>query len=490
VGTIERFGRNIIWLAGAEVINKSISFLYIAYLARTLGSAEFGIYAVILVFVNLAITLTEWGLGMVIVRDVTRDRRSAGKYVANSLLIQLMAFILVTACVVPLVYLLGYAPNVRYLIFIATSGALFFSSSKSFEAIFRAHERFDYPAIISVIITIVRAVLYIAGIRAGFGLHGVILASVAVAVLSLALNATFSHRKLGPFHLSFDRGLWKYLLREGLAFALLGLIMLIYFRADTVILSKLRGETVTGWYNAAFRIFELLLLFPTLISTSVFPMMSRLHIGSKDLNRMVYQKYLEYMLLLGLPMAIGLTILSDRVILLIFGDQFIPSAGALSILMWTLMIAFLNSPPAAVLNSGHRQWMVVVVTLLATFLNVALALLLIPLYSLEGAAFATLLPRILVFSSLQLLVARYYFKADMVRYLPKAVLASGTMGLLVYLGREWSLLEVVSTGVVSYLGFLFLLRVFDDFDKVLVRSALPLALSTYQGQGNETPKEG
>lgn len=461
-----------------------------AYLARTLGSAEFGVYAVVLVFVNLAIAFTEWGLGMVIVRDVARDRGLAGKYVANSLLIQLMAFILVTVSVVPLVYLLGYAPDVKWLIFVATSGALFLSNGKSFEAIFRAHERFDYPAIISVIVTVVRAVLYIGVVRAGFGLHGVIMASVAVAVFSLALNVTCSHRELGPFHLALDRGLWRYLLQEGLAFALLGVIMVIYFRADTVILSKLRGETVTGWYNAAFRVFELLLLLPTLISTSVFPMMSRLHVDSKDLNRMVYQKYLEYMLLLGLPMAIGLTILSDRVILLIFGDQFIPSAGALSILMWTLMIAFLNSPPAAVLNSGHRQWMVVVVTLLATFLNLALALLFIPLYSLEGAAFATLLPRILVFFSLQLLVARYYFKSDMLRYLPKVVLASGTMGLLVYLGREWNLLEVISIGLVSYLVLLYLLRVFDDFDKTLVRRALPLALSTCQGQDNQTLKGG
>ncbi len=261
-------------------------------------------------------------------------------------------------------------------------------------------------------------------------------------------------------------------MREGLSFTLLGILVVIYFRSDTIILSRLKGEMVTGWYGAAFRVFEVLFVFPSLISSAVFPIMSRFHVGAKDLNRVLYSKYLEYMFLLGLPMAVGATLLADTIVVLLFGKAFLPSAGALVLLIWTLMLIFVNSPPAAMLNSDNRQWMVIVVTVAASLLNITLAFLLIPSYSLEGSALAALIPRIMVFLSLQVLVSRYYFRPDIGKYILRLLLANAAMGALIYLGRGLHVLLLIPLGGTVYFFLLYFWGFFDHLDRAFLRRVL------------------
>lgn len=472
IGTMERFGRNIAWLAGAEVVGKLLAFLYLAYLARSLGATAFGTYTVVFIFASLAMTVTDFGFGTLITRDVAKEKKLAGEYVANSLLLQLPLFLSVWAFLALSVNLLDYSSQLRHLVILAVTGALFSSLGNTLNALFNAHEEFRYPAVISILVTAIRAALYVGVVRLGYGIDAVILASVVAAFVYFLLSVIFNRQRMGAYRWRLEPARWRYLLREGLSFALLGILVVIYFRADTIILSRLKGEMVTGWYGAAFRIFEVLLVLPSLVSTAIFPIMSRFHVSARDLNKVLYSKYLQYMLLFGLPMAVGATLLADDIVILLFGEAFLPSAGALALLIWTLMLIFVNSPPAAMLNSDNRQWMVMVVTVVASLLNITLAFLLIPSYSLEGAALAALIPRVMVFFSLQVLVSRYYFRPQIGKYIPRLLLANAAMGALIYLGRGLHVLLLIPLGAAVYFSLLYFLSFFDDLDRTFVRRVL------------------
>ncbi len=474
--TVERFSRNIAWQAIAEALTRLIAFFYTAFIARALGVTEFGIYTIILIFARFGITATDFGFNSLIVRDVAKERRRSGEYLGNALLLQLMIFVPVFVCLALLANFLGYGSRVTRFIYIYSVGVLCISLAGTFGAVFKAHERFKYPAMISVAAIGTRAGLYFGAVVLGYGLGGIVSMFVVAAVLQLVLMARCTLRRIDGLRISISAKSWRYLLREGIAFALLGIVGIVYFNADTVILSRLRGEAATGLYGASFRIFDLLLVAPGLVSGAIYPVMSRFHATAVELNRIIYEKYLQYMLFLGLPMAIGVTLLSREIMALVFGEAFTPSGHALSVLVWTLFLIFLNSPPGALLNSTGRQWSVLGITIAAALLNIALDFLLIPLYSLNGAAYATVLPRIVVFLSFQFLVSKYYFRTRIGQYIPRLILANTIMAGFIYLGRGLGLIIVVLGAATLYFLTLYLLGTFDEFDKMLVRRAFAALL--------------
>lgn len=474
--TVERFSRNIAWQAMAEALTRLIAFLYTAFIARALGVTEFGIYTIILIFARFGITATDFGFIPLIVRDVAKEKRRSGEYLGNALLLQLMIFVPVFVLLALTANFLGYESRVKHLIYIYSVGVLCISLAGTFGAVFKAHERFKYPAMISVAAMVARAGLYFGAVILGYGLGGIAGMFVVAALLQLGLMAGYALRRIGNLRISVQRSSWRYLLSEGLAFALIGVVGIIYFRADTVILSRLQGESATGLYGASFRIFDLLLVIPSLVSGTIYPVMSRFHAMAADLNRIIYEKYFQYMLFLGLPMALGVTFLSKEIMALVFGEAFIPSAHALSVLTWTLFLIFLNSPPGALLNSTGRQWSVLGLTIVAALLNIVLDFLLIPSYSLNGAAYATVLPRIIVFLSFQFLVSKYYFRIRLGQYTPKLIVASAIMAGFIYLGRGLNLIIVVLGAITLYFFMLYLLGTFDEFDKMLARRAFSALL--------------
>lgn len=474
--TVERFSRNIAWQAVAEALTTLIAFLYTAFIARALGVAEFGIFTIILIFARFGITATDFGFIPLIVRDVAKGKGRSGEYLGNALLLQLMIFLPVLVFLVLTANFLGYESRVKHLIYIYSLGVLCISLAGTFGAVFKAHERFEYPAIISVAAMVARVGLYFGAVILGYGLGGIVSMFVVAAVLQLVLMARYTLRKINGLRISISPSTWRYLFREGVAFALIGIVGIIYFRADTVILSRLQGESATGLYGASYRIFDLLLVIPGLVSGTIYPVMSRFHATAADLNRIIYEKYLQYMLFLGLPMAIGVTLLSKEITALIFGEAFTPSAHALSVLVWTLFLIFLNSPPGALLNSTGRQWSVLGLTTVAALLNIVLDFLLIPSYSLNGAAYATVLPRIVVFFSFQFLVSKYYFRVHLGRYIPKSIVASAIMAGVIYMGRGLNLIIVVLGAITLYFFTLYLLGTFDEFDKMLARRAFSALL--------------
>lgn len=93
-------------------------------------------------------------------------------------------------------------------------------------------------------------------------------------------------------------------------------------------------------------------------------------------------------------------------------------------------------------------------------------------YGLRGAAYATLLPPVLVFISFYLLVSRHHFRMNIGKNLPKLVAAPFGMGLLAHLARGLNLIVVIGMGVVAYCLILCALKAFDEFDRMLLRRTL------------------
>ncbi|MEK7167505.1 MAG: oligosaccharide flippase family protein, partial [Patescibacteria group bacterium] len=66
-------------------------------------------------------------------------------------------------------------------------------------------------------------------------------------------------------------------------------ITLIYFRADTLIMSFFRSPEEVGLYGAAYRVLETMIQFPYLIMGSILPLLAKHFISDRKMLNITFQ---------------------------------------------------------------------------------------------------------------------------------------------------------------------------------------------------------
>src|SRR4051812_29138505 len=83
-----RAARNAGAIAAARIVSSAAQFGWQLILGRSLGAAEFGIYATVGALFALGVTVTGFALSLIVIRDVARRPETAGRYLSATLVIQ------------------------------------------------------------------------------------------------------------------------------------------------------------------------------------------------------------------------------------------------------------------------------------------------------------------------------------------------------------------------------------------------------------------
>jgi len=65
---------NTTWILAGELIGKAASFVFVVIVARGLGTTQYGYFTFATAFVPLFLAFGTWGIEMVLVREMSRNR--------------------------------------------------------------------------------------------------------------------------------------------------------------------------------------------------------------------------------------------------------------------------------------------------------------------------------------------------------------------------------------------------------------------------------
>jgi len=105
---------------------------------------------------------------------------------------------------------------------------------------------------------------------------------------------------------------------------------------------------------------------------------------------------MDLMIILAIPIVVGGIVLGPRIIDFIYDPSYFPSILAFQILILMAGTSFLCSPFGQILVVANQQKKLLWITLSGAIVNVILNLILIPRYSLYGAAAATVATSVLI----------------------------------------------------------------------------------------------
>jgi O-antigen/teichoic acid export membrane protein len=225
----------------------------------------------------------------------------------------------------------------------------------------------------------------------GSRLNAVIAAEVIAAWAAAAVSMVFvlmfrieERARLSP----------RQLLEKSVIFNLYAFMSNLYDRLDVVLLSKLAGDYATGIYGAAYRPLGTLQLVPYGVLYSLLPTLSR-NAGGKD-ERLRLEKAMGFLLSAGFALVLAITIFARPALTLVLGARWADSARALKILIWAVLLRYVNYALNVRLFAGGHESVFVATSTVCLAVNVAGNLILIPKYSWRAAAVMTIVTELIL----------------------------------------------------------------------------------------------
>jgi O-antigen/teichoic acid export membrane protein len=438
------------------------------YTARYLGAESFGILSFALAFTGTFAIFSDLGLNMLTVRQLARNKTLTSKFIGNITVIKLVLSLITFVLIALTINLLDYTEKTIIVVYLIALSVIISNFSKILYSIFQAHENLKIQSIGEVLNSLLLLIFALIVISLEFQVTAVAFSYFLVSVIVLGYSLSITVHKFGNPNIELDWDFCKSTIKEALPFGLSSLFVVIYFNIDSIMLSFIKGDEVVGWYNASYKLVYVFLFIPSAFFASVYPLMAKYYQSSEEMLQFVYIKCLKSMMIIAYPLAIGITVFADKIILLIYSEEYLQSIAALQILIWAVFFSYIAHATMYTLNSINRQIIYTKVAFLGMVLNVILNLILIPQYSHIGASIATVITEmcgfLLMFYSL-----KHHFR-DSIKYMfiGKFGLVSLIITLTLFFIQYLGVIEILFLPVIgTYLAMLYLSGVVTKNDLTL-----------------------
>lgn len=388
----------------ASLVISALGAISIRAITTRLGASAFGIFVLVQSYVALVQTFTDLGLAQVLQRDIVRgdedERMLLGQ--AMGLRVTLSSVAVPVAAALGLLVYADRSNTMKVGLVLMLCAIPFSVSQEVSSAYFSAKLRNTILAVSSVM----QQVVFVGLVVLVVSLHKSVVyclgASLIAAVLSSVFTNVMAHREV-PFTPSFNRGVWLSMLRSSTPIGVAYIVGLLYFKADTIILSFLSTAKQIGYYGAAYSIVTVFLALPAVFARTFLPSMVR---ATKDEIAASVQSALAYFAIGGTFSAAGIMICGPTVIRVVAGSHFGASNAPLRILGLGLIFIFVATCLSSLCVARGFGNKIFVMSVVSLVLNVVFNVIVIPLYGIKGAALATLVCEVISLALFLRLVRR------------------------------------------------------------------------------------
>lgn len=463
--------KNTFWLSFSEISGRLLKAVIIIYAARVLGAEGFGTFSYVLGLAGLLTIFSDLGVGNVLIREGAKDPTARKRYFGAAATITfLLSF--VSALIIIFITPLASKIPLSEALLLAVAVVFIFDSWRGLGlALFRATEKMELEALTNIL-------TQVALIVAGFFLvvqmktpESLAFTYAAASIAGFFITFYLARKYVKGLFARFDKKIIKSILSASLPISIAGILGGLMINTDIVLLGWLTDARQVGLFTAAQKPILFLYLIPSFIAGGIFPTLARLAMKDQEKSRLLISKGLTAMFLFALPITAGLLLVSNDIVRLLYGNDYLPAILAFQILTGTILVMFPMSILHSVIFAYDHQKFLMRISVAGIALNAILDLALIPAWGITGAAIATLCTQVVVGSAMWHKAKRLN-NFSILRTLPKIAFATLIMGLSVVLLNQLNLsvILIVLFASLVYACTLFLLKetLLRDLKAILV----------------------
>lgn len=442
---------------GGKIISLVLGLITVGLLQRALQPEGFGAYTIIMSYLGFFSVVADFGLYLILVRELNKPGADRDRVFANILGIRLLTFFSVFIIALGILPFFHYQSGVNHGVLIGTVGFLAVAVTQLLVSIFQTTLTMRRVAIAELLGRVTLLVGVFLAVQAGAGVATMVAAVVCANVVNLAYLLARS-RTFVRVRVAYDPAFWRYVLRETAPIALSVVLNLIYFRIDAIILSLFRTTQEVGLYGSAYKVLELLNTFPIMFVGLLLPVLTQAFAQDREHFIRLYQRSFDVLVMGVLPIIVGGWFLARPILTFIGGAGFQDAAPVFRLLLFAVGCLYLNCLSGNAVTIINKQRQMVWGYLAVALVGLGVYFSLIPGLGMYGAAIGTIITEgLMALIGLFVVVRTVRFRIRLPA-LGKALLAAVAMAVVLWLVPGSSLFIEVPLGAVVYAAALLLTR--------------------------------
>jgi O-antigen/teichoic acid export membrane protein len=386
-----RYAANTSWMMAEQMLRIVAGLLVGIWVARYLGPEQFGLFSYVLAFTAIFAGIAKLGLDGILVRELINHPQGRDFYLGTAFWLKVIGAFVVMALMAAVVPFTSNDSTTNLYIFIIAAG-LVFQSFEVVEFYFQSQVLAKVVSICKIIQLALSSAIKVYLVLTQADLFWFVCVT-AFDTFSLGISYFVAYKIRGnaSFFKCFDGAVAKRLLKDSWSLIFSSIVIMIYMRIDQIMIKEMLGEYEVGVYSSAVRLSEVVYFIPMLLTASVFPAI----VNAKKISQTLYYKRIKLLyaslVWLAICIAVPVTIMSEWIIILLYGPAYIEAANVLVIHIWSAVFVFLGVAFSKYLLAENLNSIMLQRTVFGVLSNVVLNVMFIPEYGIVGAAYATLI---------------------------------------------------------------------------------------------------
>lgn len=388
--TLRKITANMFYLVADKFLRLGVGLVVGVWVARYLGPEDYGLWNYALAFTALFSAFASLGLDAIVVREIVKTPEKKGMILGTAFYLKLLAGFATCACTTSISFLLQEKDSTITLLVFLSSVGFIFQSINVIDLFFQAKILSKFVVYAQNISFILISAVKILLILHSAGLFAFALAGATEIILTaFFLIYYFLQRGEKITNWCFNRDIAANMLKDSWPLAFSFFSYVIYTRIDQVIIGNLLCPESVGYYSAAYKISEIPFLFIGALAQSLNPAMMRIYFEDKVKYMRFYELASAIATLTGYIIFTAVFFAGENIVLMLYGKAYTQSGQILIILSAGQIFMFNAFFRSSHLTIANSQFVLLISTIVAAFLNTILNFIFIPSHGIAGAALTT-----------------------------------------------------------------------------------------------------
>ncbi|NUR59955.1 MAG: flippase [Catenulispora sp.] len=402
------------------------------------GTAAAGKFAVAQTVAMITYTFMCWGIPNLLTRTLTRDLTKTPLWLESTAFLALACGALWTALFLPIWMLCEGDHSTGTAIALSMTASAFDAVSRLVFAGFWAFDRMRLEAAATWIQELTFLLSAITILKLHHGPTTVLLAFLLTRLLGASVAwyhaCRLTHRLLLPR--PHGRFLFP-LFRGALTFAAGDVGSTLYTRQGWLVLEAFKGTAAVGLYNVGASLVFQLNILARMINNAIFPRMSRAWPARPAALCALRDAAMRAQGVLGVPLAIGGALVAGQLLIFMGGHKAAPAAHCMMVLALVIPVRMLSHTIGTAMTAVNHQRERSATTIWAVVVNLGASIALIPRFSYDGAAYATLITETFLLGVNATQLRTWIGASALVGALLTPALATAPMALGLLASQHW-----------------------------------------------------
>ena len=390
---MNKVAKNATWIIVCKLVQTIFALIINMLTARYLGPSSFGVITYASSLVAFVLPLMQLGFSNTLVQELVNNPEREGEILGTTMFLSVLSSICCIVGVTSFAFVANYDEPGTVLVCLLYSVILVFQALDLMQYWFQAKYLSKYTSIVSL-----GAYLVVTGYKCFLLLTKKSVYWFAIsnafdyALISISIIIIYKKLKGKKFVVSKQLG--KEMFARSKHYILSSMMVTIFAQTDKIMIKLMIDETATGYYGAAVACAGMTSFFFAAIIDSFRPsIFEGLKESAKTFEHRLTMLY-SIVIYMSLIQSIGMAVLAEIAIRVLYGSQYAPSADALRIVVWYTTFSYLGSVRNIWILANNLQHLLWKINLMGALANIVLNAALIPVIGIYGAAMASLITQV------------------------------------------------------------------------------------------------